>query len=112
MTGDQACTVEARMTGGGIRLEGPVPTGCAYYCGARVGFDGASFDRKGSTAAEAMKAKDPAGDPLCQQLVDPTQGCIYLYYVLANDAGGHAFAVTPEQHQANVDRAAAAGLLD
>jgi UPF0755 protein len=53
----------------------------------------------------------PAGDPLCQVLEDPTSGCAYLYYVLANEEGGHAFAVTAEQHQANVDAAAAAGLL-
>jgi hypothetical protein len=65
MTGDQACTVEARIRGGTISLEAPVPSGCAYYCGARVGFDGVSFDRKGGTAAAAMKARDPAGDPLC-----------------------------------------------
>ena len=53
----------------------------------------------------------PSGDPVCQVLDDPTQGCIYLFYVLANEEGGHAFAVTAEQHQANVDAAAAAGLL-
>jgi UPF0755 protein len=53
----------------------------------------------------------PPGDPLCQALPDPTQNCIYLFYVLANADGGHAFAVTAEQHQANVDAAAAAGLL-
>jgi len=38
--------------------------------------------------------------------------CQYLYYVLANEEGGHAFAVTPAQHQTNVDAAVAAGLLD
>jgi UPF0755 protein len=54
----------------------------------------------------------PPGDPLCQALPDPTANCVYLFYVLANESGGHAFAVTPEQHQANVDAAAAAGLLD
>ena len=54
----------------------------------------------------------PAGDPVCQVLPDPTSGCVYLYYVFANEAGGHAFAVTAEQHQANVDAAAEAGLLD
>ena len=52
-----------------------------------------------------------AGDPICQVLPDPTTGCVYLYYVLANEQGGHAFAVTLEQHQQNVDAAAAAGLL-
>lgn len=53
----------------------------------------------------------PPGDPICQVLDDPTQNCIYLFYVLADEQGGHAFAVTGEQHQANVDAAAAAGLL-
>lgn len=54
----------------------------------------------------------PPGDPICQELDDPTQGCLYLYYVLADEDGGHAFAATGEQHQENVDRAAARGLLD
>ena len=49
---------------------------------------------------------------MCQVLDDPTQGCIYLFYVLADEQGGHAFAVTAEQHQSNVNAAAAAGLLD
>ncbi|MDJ0769902.1 MAG: endolytic transglycosylase MltG [Ilumatobacter sp.] len=54
----------------------------------------------------------PPGDPICQVLDDPTQGCAYLFYVLASPDGGHAFAVTGEQHQENVNAAAAAGLLD
>ena len=53
----------------------------------------------------------PAGDPICQELEDPTVNCLYLFYVLANEEGGHAFAATAEQHQENVDRAAALGLL-
>jgi UPF0755 protein len=53
----------------------------------------------------------PPGDPICLGLADPSVPCLYLYYVLANAEGGHAFAATPEQHQANVDAAAAAGLL-
>jgi hypothetical protein len=65
MTGDQACTIEARLVGGSIRLESKVPSGCSYYCAPQAGFEGASFARRGSTIAEAMKAKDPAGDPLC-----------------------------------------------
>jgi UPF0755 protein len=54
----------------------------------------------------------PPGDPICQELEDPTQGCAYLFYVLADENGSHAFAATAEQHQANVDRAADRGLLD
>ena len=53
----------------------------------------------------------PPGDPICQALPDPTQGCIYLYYVLATPEGGHAFAATLEQHEANVAASRAAGLL-
>lgn len=53
----------------------------------------------------------PPGDPICQGLPDPTQGCLYLYYVLANNEGGHAFAATIEQHEANIAAARAAGVL-
>ena len=61
----------------------------------------------------------PSGDPICVDLRrraieadrEP-EPCVYLYYVLANEEGGHAFAATAEQHQANVDAAAAAGLLE
>jgi peptidoglycan lytic transglycosylase G len=63
-------------------------------------------------AALNPAANPPPGDPICQVLEDPTQGCIYLFYVLANEQGGHAFAVTGEQHQQNVQRAAELGLLD
>jgi UPF0755 protein len=67
---------------------------------------------RASIRAALHPAPNPsAGDPLCQVLADPTSGCAYLFYVLADEQGGHAFAVTAEQHQANVDAAAAAGLL-
>jgi UPF0755 protein len=65
-----------------------------------------------SIRAALNPAPNPGvGDPLCVGLPDDV-ACEYLYYVLANEEGGHAFAVTGEQHQANVDAAAAAGLLD
>jgi len=63
-------------------------------------------------AALNPAANPPAGDPICQELEDPTQNCFYLFYVLINEEGGHAFAATGEQHQENVNRAAALGLLD
>jgi UPF0755 protein len=62
-------------------------------------------------AANARPTQLPPGDPLCQDLPDPTVGCRLLYYVLADADGRHAFAVTGEQHLANVERARAAGLL-
>ena len=66
---------------------------------------------RASIRAALNPAPNPSvGDPVCADLPPGTR-CEYLYYVLADEEGNHAFAVTPEQHQANVDRAAAAGLL-
>ncbi len=66
---------------------------------------------RASLHAALNPAPDPGvGDPLCVDLA-PGVRCQYLYYVLADAEGNHAFAVTGDQHQANVDRAAAAGLL-
>lgn len=52
----------------------------------------------------------PPGDPICRDLPNPNE-CTYLYYVLADADGSHAFAATGEQHDANVERARQAGLL-
>lgn len=52
----------------------------------------------------------PPGDPMCRVLPDPTT-CFYLYYVLADERGGHVFASTLEQHEENVRRSREAGLL-
>jgi len=66
---------------------------------------------RASIRAALNPATNPSvGDPLCADLPRGT-ACEYLFYVLADEDGNHAFAVTPEQHQANVDAAAAAGLL-
>ena len=62
-------------------------------------------------AALNPAANPPSGDPVCQALDDPTQDCLYLYYVLANEEGGHAFAATLEQHEANIQAAREAGVL-
>ncbi|PSJ39815.1 hypothetical protein [Allosphingosinicella deserti] len=65
MTGDSSCTIQARFQDGKITLPSTLPVGCAYYCGARAGMANVSFTRTGTTAADAAKAKDLAGDPLC-----------------------------------------------
>lgn len=52
----------------------------------------------------------PSGDPVCQELPDPTR-CFYFYYVLSDTNGGHTFAATLEQHERNVARSRALGLL-
>jgi peptidoglycan lytic transglycosylase G len=66
---------------------------------------------RASIRAALNPAPNPSvGDPLCAKLPAGTK-CEYLFYVVSDEDGNHAFAVTPEQHQANVDAAAAAGLL-
>lgn len=66
---------------------------------------------RASIEAAVSPAADPSsGDPICRELPD-TEPCRYLYYVLADDKGNHAFAATKAQHDANVELARAAGLL-
>ena len=65
MEGDESCVLEARIEGETVTLPASVPAGCSYYCGARARFDGGTLTRTGTTAADAMKATDLAGDPLC-----------------------------------------------
>ena len=62
MTGDETCTVAATLRDGVVTLPPTLPTGCAYYCGARASLAGARFARVGD---DASKATDIAGDPLC-----------------------------------------------
>ena len=66
---------------------------------------------RASIAAALAPAPNPsAGDPLCQDLPAGT-ACVYLYYVLSDKDGGHTFAVTYQQHEANVQKAIADGVL-
>ena len=65
MTGDETCTIRATLRDGTVSLPESLPLGCAYYCGARASFAGATFKKSGSSAADVRKAKDIAGDPLC-----------------------------------------------
>jgi UPF0755 protein len=67
---------------------------------------------RASIRAALQPASDPpAGDPICQALADPTQDCRYLFYVLADERGGHAFAATLEQHEENIRIARERGVL-
>ena len=52
----------------------------------------------------------PLSDPICKDL-KKSQRCEYIYYVIADNEGGHVFAATLEQHEANVEAARAAGLI-
>lgn len=65
MTGDEACTIEARIEGSAVVLPDRVPEGCAYYCGARARLSGARLTQVGTGRDHAAKAKDLVGDALC-----------------------------------------------
>ncbi len=61
-------------------------------------------------AALAPFGTPPASDAACVGLVVGVK-CEYLYYVLADAAGGHVFATTYDQHLVNVEKSKTAGLL-
>ena len=61
-------------------------------------------------AALAPFGSPPASDPACTGLPAGVK-CEYLYYVLADEAGGHVFATTYEQHLLNIEKSKTAGLL-
>jgi len=64
---------------------------------------------RASIAAALNPAPNPpAADPVCAGITPP---CRYLYYVLADREGGHVFAASLAQHEANVARARAEGVL-
>lgn len=65
MAGDEACTIEARIEGGRIAFPATTAPGCAYYCSRGARFAGASFDKTGGSAEDAMRAEDLVGDRLC-----------------------------------------------
>lgn len=51
-----------------------------------------------------------AGDPICAGL-KANEKCEYLYYVIADKEGGHVFAATFAQHEANIAKAKLAGVM-
>ncbi len=66
---------------------------------------------RASIEAVVNPAPDPSqGDPICIALPNPVD-CHYLYYVIADEDGRHAFGATLEQHEINVQHARDLGLL-
>jgi len=65
MAGDSECTIEAAISGKTVKLPTLIPPGCRYYCGARATLGGAELTQTGTTEADARRATDIVGDPLC-----------------------------------------------
>jgi len=66
---------------------------------------------RAAIAAAMNPAPNPdLADPICQNL-KKSEKCEYIYYVIADKEGGHIFAATLEQHEANVQAAREAGLI-
>lgn len=55
-------------------------------------------------------ANPSLGDPICVGLPDDYP-CLYLFYVLSDEDGRHAFSATLEQQEANIEEARRKGLL-
>ena len=65
MNGESACAIEARLEGRRLTFPASLPRGCAYYCSPGGGTGTPPFEKVGGTRADALRARDLAGGPLC-----------------------------------------------
>lgn len=66
LDGDPACVIAARLGDGRVSFPAEVSAECArYYCGDGAAMADAQFAAVGTSDADARKATDLVGDPLC-----------------------------------------------
>jgi hypothetical protein len=66
LDGDESCVLDARVEGTRITLPTDIPSDCErYYCGVGVQMGGVTFDKVAGEQADALRATDLVGDPLC-----------------------------------------------
>ncbi len=66
LDGDESCALTAQTDGRRVTLPAAIPEACArYYCGSGAQMTGATFDKVAGAEADAMRAADLVGDPLC-----------------------------------------------
>ena len=65
MAGDEPCTIVAAIRDRRVAFPDSLPAGCAYYCAPGASLAGLGLAKVGGTAEDAMRARDPVGDPLC-----------------------------------------------
>lgn len=65
MGGDQECVIKAKIDNGQITMPSLLSPTCSYYCAPGATLAKVVFQKTGGTTADAMRAKDLAGDPLC-----------------------------------------------
>lgn len=100
---------EVEVEGTIDRLQG-VDTPWNTY--TRDGLPATPIANPGRASIDAALHPAPNPSPAGAECAGVAAGqCLYLYYVLEDEQGNHAFAVTLEQHQANITAASEAGLL-
>jgi len=66
LDGDESCALAAAIDGRRVTLPASIPEQCArYYCGTGATLTGATFDKVAGAEADAMRAVDLVGEPLC-----------------------------------------------